>query len=100
MLSEIDVFFDLLDFATSATYKVAGTGNGSTILVIFDKDPDLLSIGGEVEIQTTGPTAVCKTSDVSAVTNASTLTIASVVYKVIQIDTDANGFTLLHLSKD
>ena len=98
MLEPVDEFFDVGDFAESATF-VDGSNNSSTILVIFQAPGETLVLGGE-EFQTTEPTALCKSADVAAANNDCKLTVRSVQYKVRTVQPDGTGITRLILLKD
>lgn len=97
MSSDIeDILFT--DFALDAAFSHAG-GQASTIKVIFDNDFKAVNIDTGM-VESAGPMATCKTSDVLTAAHGDTLTINSVVYKIIGIEPDGTGMTTLILSKD
>jgi hypothetical protein len=94
MLSDLDeTFFDNEEFAVDITY------NAGTIQGIFD-DEFASAVEGEMGIESTVPQVQVKSADVSSATHGELMTINSVVYKIIGIQPDGTGMTLLLLSKD
>lgn len=78
----------LTDFGVSATLSVGGSAS-----VLFDAPyADALQIYGNAQRSATG-----KTTDLSAVTVGSTLTINAVAYTVAAIEPDGTGMTRLAL---
>lgn len=82
----------------TAAFSHAG-GAAVDIPVIFDNDFKALNVDTGM-VESAGPMAICKTSDVSTAVHNDTLTINSVVYKIIGIQPDSMGLTTLILSKD
>lgn len=96
MIDSVEIYFT--DFAVDAAFSHAG-GQASIIKVIFDNDFKAVNLAtGEVE--STGPQAVCKTSDVSNAVHGDTLTVGCISYYIIGIQPDGTGITILFLSKD
>lgn len=95
MAADLSVFF--ADYGVSATYTHAAVP--ATISVIFDNEYVPMNLGG-VEVESLGPAATCKSSDVSAAAHGDTLTVDSVTYYIKGIHPDGTGITLLILSKD
>ncbi len=89
--ADLDVFFNTNDFAVSAT--LAG---GSTIKVIFDRNPEVALSG----IEGAKIVVQAKTSDVSALVAGSTMVIASVTYYILKNEPDGTGVSILTLSED
>lgn len=85
-----DVFFDTDEFASAATFK--GT---TAINVIFTNAYRIVN-----DVESYGPQALCKTSDVSSAVHGNTLAVGGVTYYVIGIRPDAVGKTLLLLSRN
>lgn len=93
LLNDLDIFLNSDEFAVDVTYLV------STIQGIFD-DEFSSAVQGEMGIESTVPQVLVKTSDVQNIAHNEELTINSVVYKVIGIQPDGTGVTLILLSED
>jgi hypothetical protein len=94
---DLSQFFEENDFAVPAIIK-----NGATVIrtisVIFNTPSQ------EVEIFDTNfegnvPFALCRDSDLAGITNAHTMTISSVVYRIAKIEPDGTGVSTVHLRK-
>lgn len=96
MNADLDVF--LADFGVTARYVSAGN-SGTDITVLFDNAYTPANIG-RVEVETLGPAATCKTSDVAGALHGDTLIISDISYNIIGIHPDGSGMTILLLSKD
>ncbi len=93
--ADIDVFFS--DFAVDALLTSVGAGT-KTIKVIFDKNGFSINpYTGEVANE--GPEAQAKTTDVNGTVHKETLAIAGIVYEILEVIHDGNGFTTLKLNK-
>lgn len=93
LISDIYTFLDTSEFAVEATFK------GATINVIFDDEFEGVNLQtGNVE--SSAPQAYCKSTDVSNAVHGDTLTIGEVIYKIIGIQADGTGISILILSKD
>lgn len=93
--SDLDIFFSSDGFAVQATYE------GRIINVIFDSEYQALEmLGGGVGVESSSPSALCKTSDVSNAKHGDTLTISGTTYYVTGVQPDGTGITRLLLSKD
>ncbi len=86
----------LADFGVSATYTPDG-GSPASITVIFDKPYLGVGENGEVVVESTNPTCICRTIDVSDADHAATIVIDSVTYNVVGVQPDGTGFTILEL---
>ena len=95
---DIDTFFDEGDFAESCTY-VDPSGGSHTIKVIFDIDGVDLAFG-ESTFASIGPTALCKSSDVSTIDNKAKLTIRGKTYFAVESTPNSSGITMVKLSED
>ena len=95
---DLSVFFDADDFGTDATYTPSG-GSAVTIRVIFDDVFHAVS-PQEGEVEVSGPQALARTADVPSAGHSDTLAVHGVTYKVIGVQPDGSGLTLLTLSKD
>lgn len=95
--SETAAMFDPA-LTTDAVYTPQG-GAASAIKVIFDNEYRAVNIEtGQVE--SAGPQATCKTSDVANAKHGETLVINSTTYYIIEIQPDGTGFTILILSRN
>jgi len=82
----LSVFFT--DFAETVTVS------GSSFLAIFDNAyVDALGVAG------TRPALTCKTSDVSGVVFDAAATVRTISYKVVGIEPDGTGITVLLLER-
>lgn len=95
-LEDFTPFFNTDDFAVSAVFTPRGGGNSSNIKGIFDKE--FLSVGeqGEIDVASTDPVFMCKTSDVTNA-RAGTLVIGSTTYNIVIDKPDGTGVTMLVL---
>lgn len=90
---------DRLMFLQTEDFGMTGTIGTATIYGIFD---DSYHAVNEVtgEVATTAPQFTCRTSDVTSVIQGTVITINSIAYKVINIQPDGTGLTVLILSRD
>lgn len=88
---DLSVFFRTEDFGTAAVYS----GSGATINGILDAEYEE-PMG---RVQASKPVFVCRTSDVPSAAHAQTLTIGAQVYKIVGVEPDGTGITLLKLEK-
>ena len=91
---------DLTEFLdTTYGFAVTATYNGSTsVNGIFDAEyfePD----AGFAGIQSSQPVFLCRTVDVASASQQQTLVVASVTYKIVGIEPDGMGMTMLRLEK-
>lgn len=87
--------FPVTSFFIDDTLLESCTFGSATIKVHFINEYDP-TLGAEMQ----GPMMYCKTSDVSAMTHASSVTIGGVTYYVNEIMPDGTGITVVRLSKD
>jgi len=73
--------------------------NGVIYKGIFHNEYEAASLF-EGEIESKNPFVQVRESDFSAITHADTVTINSVVYKIMAIEPDGMGMMVLKLSKD
>lgn len=92
MFSEDLTAFFTLDTPGSQTATVSGVD----VVVLFDNGY-MGALNGFVE--SSGPNCMARSSDVSSVAQGSTITIASVAYKVTNVQPDGFGCTTLYLEK-
>jgi hypothetical protein len=93
LTNDLEIFLNSDEFAVDVTYL------GDTIQGIFD-DEFSSAVQGEMGVESTVPQVLVRTSDVPNVAHSQEMTINSTVYKVIGIQPDGTGMTLLLLSKD
>ncbi len=93
LINDLDIFLNSDEFGVDVTY------NTVTIQGIFD-DEFSSAVQGEMGIESTVPQVLLKTADVPNVAHNETMTINSIVYKVIGIQPDGTGMTLILLSED
>lgn len=85
----------LADFGITATVTPSG-GSASDITVIFDNEYIDVDIG-EAGVQSTQPKFICKTTDVSSLTEGDTAVINSTTYYIQIIQQDGTGFSEVFL---
>lgn len=98
----VNELFSTNDFAENATvYTTSGSGTGSVIPVIFDDGYQEGIVGG-MAYQNASPRVQLRTSDVSssALVVDSLVVLRSINYRVMRLDDDGTGVTVLHLSKE
>ena len=99
MTSDIPNIF-LSDFTVDGTYTPQG-GGPSTIKVVFENQYQSIEMLSEgVGVESTGPAATCKTSDVSTAKHGDTLAISGKIYYINGVQPDGTGLTRLLLSED
>jgi hypothetical protein len=100
MISIVDEFFALDDFAQELTFvEVSGSGSSVVINGIFDSEYSVNTIGA-VTYQNSKPTVVCKSADVENATTSSLVQVGSIWYSVLEVQPEGTGTTTLVLSKD
>jgi hypothetical protein len=99
LITDLGEIFSLDDFGKAATWKPTGSGAGTTINGHFvnEFEAALLDPGNA---ETSRPFWLGKTSDVSAATHTSTITIDAVVYQVVGVQPYTSAITKLILSRD
>lgn len=95
---DIDIFFDTYEFAKSANLVSAGAGS-KTIKVIFENNYQDMNIYTGI-VESAGPQAQAKTSDVTGAAHGDTLEIDNITYYIKGIQPNGTGITILILSKD
>ncbi|PTR17498.1 hypothetical protein C8R31_101662 [Nitrosospira sp. Nsp2] len=85
---DLSVFFDTDEFADAVTY------NGAPLAGIFDN----AYFEGQ-GIQGSQPVFTCPTADVASARHGDLLVRAGVTYKVVGVEPDGTGITLLRLEK-
>jgi len=82
----------LADYGTTVTKTDA-----STFTAIFDNDFLAVDVD-ESEVESSEPTLLARTADVSSLAHGDTLTISAVIYTVRGIQPDGTGMTQIMLS--
>lgn len=88
---DMSLYLRTADFGTAAVYS----GSGATINGILDADYD--EAMGRVQAST--PLFACATADVANATHGQTLTVGATVYKIVGVEPDGTGMTVLRLEK-
>lgn len=91
-------FFELDDFADSATYTPAG-GSASTVLGIFDAPQASRNATDMMDITIPAPQFVCRTVDVPNAADGDSIVIRSVSYYVRVVLADGTGVSTLILER-
>jgi hypothetical protein len=91
-------FFELDDFADTATYTPVG-GSASSVLGIFDAPQASRNATDLMDITIPSPQFVCRTADVSAAADGDEIIIRAVTYTVRVVLTDGTGVSTLILEK-
>lgn len=89
--ADLDDMLQTDEFAYAATFKSA------TINVIFDRQYLAVNAGGEIQVESSEPVALCKATDVSTAVQGDTITIDSVAYTIVEVEPDFTGTTNLRL---
>ena len=98
MINVVDPFFDTGLFAEAASYAPASGSVAESVAGLFTP-AYALSVIGNVTFQNTAQTFHCRTSDVSAATPDSTLTLRGQLYWVHENKPDGTGITVLTLGE-
>lgn len=88
---DMSLYFQTGDFGTAAVYS----GTGATINGILDAEYDE-AMG---RVQASSPVFACATSSVASATHGQTLTVGATVYKIVGVEPDGTGMTVLRLEK-
>ena len=92
-------FFDGT-FDEAAVYTPSG-GQAKSIQVIFDNEYQAAQFRqADAEIESSGPRATCRESDVAGVAHGDTLQIRGTTFSVVEVHPDGTGLVILILSKD
>ena len=90
---------DLLqDFGETATFTDTSAGSTSSITVILTNDYLAADPGGSVEVESSSPVAIARTSDLPSVAQGDTLLISSTTYTIKEVEPDNQGMTTVRLS--
>jgi hypothetical protein len=91
-------FFELDDFADTATYTPVG-GSASSVLGIFDAPQASRNATDLMDITIPSPQFVCRTADVPAAADGDEIIIRAVTYTVRVVLNDGTGVSTLVLEK-
>lgn len=94
---DLDQFFDIDEFASSATYTPAG-GSAKTVPVIYQKEQRLITDDGAQYVDQ-APSALCKSADVVGVRKGDALEVNGIVYTIHAYPDDGHGVITLELSR-
>lgn len=99
-LEEFNACFFNGDFDEAAVYTPSG-GQARTIHVIFDNEYQAAQFAqADAAVESSGPRATCRESDVAGVAHGDTLQIRGISYSVAEVHPDGTGFVVLVLSRD
>jgi hypothetical protein len=94
---DLTLFFDQDDFAVAAIIK-----NGATVIrtisVIFNTPSQELEIF-DASVESNLPFVQCASSDMAGITNSHTMTISLIVYRIVKIEPDGTGTSIVQLRK-
>lgn len=96
MLADLSEIFSTSEFGKSATYKVAGTGDGVSVTGHFVNEFEAVQLG--LVVEGSNPFFLGQSSQLSTATHASTLTIDGTVYYVVGVQPHTSLITRLKLS--
>lgn len=91
-------FFELDDFADTATYTPVG-GSPASVLGIFDAPQASRGATDLMDITIPSPQFVCRTTDVPSAADGDEIVIRSIAYTVRVVLTDGTGVSTLILEK-
>ena len=94
-----DLLTDLTTFLNPDEFAVEITYNSTMILGIYD-NAFVEDQQNDINVETLQPQVIVKSSDVSSLSHGDTMTINSITYKVIGIQPDGTGLTIILLSRD
>jgi hypothetical protein len=91
-------FFELDDFADTATYTRVG-GSAASIVGIFDEPQASRGATDMMDITIPSPQFVCRTADVPLAADGDEIVIRTIAYTVRVVLTDGTGVSTLILEK-
>ena len=91
-------FFEVDDFADTATYTAVG-GSAVSVLGIFDEPQASRGATEMVDVTIPSPQFVCRTADVPAAADGDEIVIRAIAYNVRVVLTDGTGVSTLILEK-
>lgn len=90
-------FFDTDAHGVSAVITI--NSSSSTISIIFNNEYFAIDPGTGMQIDGTQPVVTGRSSDMSGVDNADTISINSVAYNIVDVQPDGQGVTQLVLEE-
>ena len=88
----------LKDFGfTDATFSDTTLGTTAKITALFRNENREVEDEGEVGVESSAPSALARTSDVSNIAQGDTLLISGTTYTVVEVRLDGGGMTDLKL---
>lgn len=97
--ADLNVIFNVDEFAVSVTYTRALALSQSTIKGIFDNETIPVDAGGFTTVHQQQPRFICRTADVPDIAYDDMLTISSVDYYVRAWIHNGQGVTEIQLEK-
>ena len=82
--------FDTEKFALAASYTVTG-GSAAMVNGLFDERHVAVDVGGQVQVADVAPQFQCATSDVSSADMCAAITVNSVAYAVVEVQSRQDG---------
>ncbi len=99
-LADFNAAFFNGDFDEAAVYTPSG-GQARTVQVVFDNEYQAAQFQqSDAEIESSGPKATCRESDVSGVAHGDTLQVRGTIYSIAEVHPDGTGLVILILSRD
>ena len=93
LTSDLSALFNTDEFAKSVTY------DGGTIKGVFDNETVPVEAGGFVQINQEQPRLMCKTADISSISEGQTMVIDGVTYNIRAWTHDGTGVSEVQLEK-
>ena len=88
----------LKDFGvTDATFTDTSAGTTAKITALLRNEYLEVEVEGEVGVESSAPSALARTSDVSNIAQGDTLLISGTTYTVVEVRLDGGGMTGLKL---
>lgn len=93
LTDDLGIYFDDEEFAVEITF------NAGTIIGIFDNE-FISAVEGEIGVESTAPQVLVKSLDITSSAHGQTMTIEGTDYKIIGIQPDGTGTSIVLLSED
>lgn len=93
---DLGQFFDLDEFAVAAVIKTAVGATVRTINVIFNDPLQEVAIF-DADVESNLSFVQCRTVDLAGVTHNHTMTIDSILYRIVKINGDGTGLSTVQL---
>lgn len=99
--AELADFLDLAEFATAGSYAPAAGGDPAALAGIFDDPHILVMLDAPAPSSDSRPTFLCRSGDLPSAArggdSGDTLTIGATAYRVVDLQPDGTGLTLIVL---